>query len=65
VWLDVKRGYAASYVFVEKASGKLAGFYTLSSHSIPLTELAADVAGSQEAAALPKRSGCADRLARP
>ena len=41
---DVKRGYAACYVLIEKASGKLAGFYTLSSHSIPLTELAADVA---------------------
>lgn len=38
---DVKRGYAACYVLVEKASGKLAGFYTLSSHSIPLSELAA------------------------
>ncbi len=40
---DVKRGYAACYVLVEKASTKLAGFYTLSSHSIPLTELAPDV----------------------
>ena len=40
---DVKRGYAACYVLVEKASAKIAGFYTLSSHSIPLTELAADV----------------------
>lgn len=41
---DVKRGYAACYVLVEKATDKLAGFYTLSSHSIPLTELAADLA---------------------
>jgi len=41
---DVKRGYAACYVLVEKASAKLAGFYTLSSHSIPLTELASDIA---------------------
>ncbi|HEY6354957.1 MAG TPA: GNAT family N-acetyltransferase [Burkholderiaceae bacterium] len=41
---DVKRDYAACYVLVEKGSGKLAGFYTMSSHSIPLTELAADVA---------------------
>ena len=40
---DVKRGYAACYVLVEKASAKIAGFYTLSSHSIPLTELPADV----------------------
>ena len=41
---DVKRGYAACYVLIEKASAKVAGFYTLSSHSIPLTELAPDVA---------------------
>ena len=41
---DVKRGYAACYVLVEKSSAKIAGFYTLSSHSIPLTEVAADVA---------------------
>ena len=40
---DVKRGYAACYVMVERASGRIAGFYTLSSHSIPLTELAADL----------------------
>jgi ribosomal protein S18 acetylase RimI-like enzyme len=41
---DVKRGYAACYVLVEKVSAKLAGFYTLSSHSILLTELAPDLA---------------------
>lgn len=41
---DVKRGYAACYVLVEKASAKIAGFYTLSSHGIPLTEVAAEVA---------------------
>ncbi len=41
---DVKRGYAACYVLVEKSSAKVAGFYTLSSHSIPLTDVAADVA---------------------
>ena len=40
---DVKRGYAACFVLVEKASAKIAGFYTLSSHSIALTELPADV----------------------
>lgn len=40
---DVKRDYAACYVLVEKASAKVAGFYTLSSHSIPITELAADL----------------------
>ncbi|MGE0314399.1 MAG: hypothetical protein AB7P21_22530 [Lautropia sp.] len=41
---DVKRDYAACYVLVEKASNKLAGIYTLSSHGIPLTEWAADLA---------------------
>jgi ribosomal protein S18 acetylase RimI-like enzyme len=41
---DVKRGYAACYVLIEKSSDKTAGFYTLSSHSIALSELAADVA---------------------
>lgn len=41
---DVKRGYAACYVLIEKANAKLAGFYTLSSHSIPLTEVAPDLA---------------------
>lgn len=41
---DVKRGYAACYVLVDKSSAKIAGFYTLSSHSIPLTELPADIA---------------------
>lgn len=41
---DVKRGYAACYVLVEKANSRLAGFYTLSSHSIPLTEIAPDLA---------------------
>ena len=41
---DVKRGYAACYVLVEKASERLAGFYTMSSHSIPLTALAPDLA---------------------
>ena len=40
---DMKRGYAACCVLVEKASAKLAGFYTSSSHSIPLTELPADI----------------------
>jgi ribosomal protein S18 acetylase RimI-like enzyme len=41
---DVKRGYAACYVLVERASAKIAGFYTMSSHSIALTELAPDLA---------------------
>lgn len=41
---DVKRGYARCYVLIEKSSQRLAGFYTLSSHSIPLTEVPEDVA---------------------
>lgn len=41
---DVKRGYAACYVLIDKASAKVAGFYTLSSHSIPLTELSSEIA---------------------
>ena len=40
---DVKRGYAACYVLVEKDSAKIAGFYTLSSHTIPLTELSPEM----------------------
>jgi ribosomal protein S18 acetylase RimI-like enzyme len=40
---DVKRGCAACCVLVEKASARIAGFYTLSSHSIALTELPADI----------------------
>ena len=41
---DIKRNYAACYVLIEQASAKLAGFYTLSSHSIPLTELSQELA---------------------
>lgn len=41
---DVKRNYAACYVLVEEESAAVAGFYTLSAHSIPLTELSADIA---------------------
>ncbi|QGM98973.1 GNAT family N-acetyltransferase [Methylocystis parvus] len=36
---DVKRDYAACYVLVERESERLAGFYTLSSSGVPLTEL--------------------------
>ncbi len=36
---DVKRKYAICYVLLEKASAKVAGFYTLSSHAIPLPEI--------------------------
>lgn len=41
---DVKRGYAACFVLVETSSDKLVGFYTLASHSIPLTEVSVDTA---------------------
>lgn len=39
---DIKRNYAFCYVLVERESARLAGFYTLSSHSIALTELELD-----------------------
>ena len=41
---DIKRGYCACHVLVERSTSRIAGFYTLSSHSIPLTELAQDLA---------------------
>jgi GNAT superfamily N-acetyltransferase len=41
---DVKRSYAACYVLVERSTGKLAGFYTLSAHSVPLNEIAPELA---------------------
>ena len=41
---DVKRQYAICYVLVEGASAKLAGFYTLSSHAILVTEIAEETA---------------------
>jgi len=41
---DVRRRYAMCYVLVEKASARIAGFYTLSSHSIALTALPAALA---------------------
>lgn len=37
---DVKRRYAACFVAVEIATNRVAGFYTLSSNSVPLTEIA-------------------------
>ncbi len=36
---DVKRRYATCFVAVELAAGTVAGFYTLSSSNIPLTEV--------------------------
>ena len=41
---DVKRDYAVCYLLVEQSSGQIAGFYTLSSHSVALTDVAADLA---------------------
>ena len=39
---DVKRNYAVCYVLVERESARLAGFYTLSSHGIALSDLATE-----------------------
>lgn len=36
---DVRRRYAVCYVLVEKVSSRIAGFYTLSSHAVPLQTL--------------------------
>ena len=41
---DVKRKYAACYVLIERSTGKVAGFYTLSAHSIPLNDDAPELA---------------------
>ncbi|GJE62641.1 GNAT family N-acetyltransferase [Methylobacterium trifolii] len=41
---DVKRNHAACYVLVEKATGTLAGFYTLSSTGIPLSGVPPEIA---------------------
>lgn len=41
---DIKRNYAACYVLVERSTLKLAGFYTLSAHSVPLNDVAPDLA---------------------
>ena len=41
---DVKRKYAACYVLVERASGTIAGFYTLSSSNIPLADIPPELA---------------------
>lgn len=39
VWRDAKRKYATCFVAVEIATNRLAGFYTLSSSNVPLTEV--------------------------
>ena len=41
---DVKRRYAVCYVLCERAGGRIAGFYTLSSSHIPLAEVPPDLA---------------------
>jgi GNAT superfamily N-acetyltransferase len=41
---DIKRSYAACYVLIERSTDKLAGFYTLSAHSIPLNDVAPELA---------------------
>jgi GNAT superfamily N-acetyltransferase len=41
---DIKRNYAACYVLVERSTARLAGFYTLSSHSIALSDVTAELA---------------------
>ncbi len=41
---DVRRRYAACYVLVERESGKVAGFHTLSAHSVPLNDVEPEMA---------------------
>ena len=41
---DVKRKYAACYVLIERSTAKVAGFYTLSAQSIPLNDVAPELA---------------------
>lgn len=38
-WQDVKRHYATCFVALEIASGRVAGFYTLSSSTVPLADV--------------------------
>jgi ribosomal protein S18 acetylase RimI-like enzyme len=41
---DIKRSYAACYVLIERTTGKTAGFYTLSAHSVALNDLGPELA---------------------
>lgn len=41
---DVRRNYASCFVAVEVATGLVAGFYTLSAASVPLTDIPGDLA---------------------
>jgi len=40
---DIKREYVKCFVAIEAESDRLAGFYTLSAHGIPLTEIPDDL----------------------
>jgi hypothetical protein len=40
----VKRKYAVCYLLIEPSTGKDAGFYTLSAHSIPLNDVVPELA---------------------
>lgn len=41
---DFRRRYATCFVAIEKETGRVAGFYTLSSNSVTLTEVPAELA---------------------
>lgn len=41
---DVKRCYAACFVLIEHSTGMVAGFYTLSAHSIPMKDIDQELA---------------------
>jgi GNAT superfamily N-acetyltransferase len=41
---DIKRKYAACYVLVERATDRIAGFYTLSAHSVALNDIGPELA---------------------
>ena len=53
---DVKRKYAACYVLIERSTAKVAGFYTLSAHSIPLNDVAPELAKKLPRYPTPNRS---------
>jgi ribosomal protein S18 acetylase RimI-like enzyme len=40
---DVRRSYAACYVLTERDTGRLAGFYTLTAYSVPLSDIAPEL----------------------
>ncbi|MBT1513265.1 hypothetical protein KIP88_22495 [Bradyrhizobium sp. SRL28] len=59
---DIKRGYVKCFVAVEVETERLAGFYTLTSNSVPLTQIPDEL--KKKDAALSVRAGGADQLAR-